>query len=121
MRRSLATGLVAPMPLASLRSPSRQFLTILDCPFWCGLGGHFLQLIYPSTYTTLPALAYSPVGTVALVGLAYNVGVVGAKHCWYTMELTAKDYVQDQKVATILRYAMLITILLAVEALFVES
>lgn len=95
-------------------------LSIAHCPFWGGIANHFLQLAYPSTYTTVSALAYSPVGTVALVVLAYNVSVVGGKHCWYTLELTAKDYLQDQKLAMIVRYLILFTILLSVEAMFVE-
>jgi hypothetical protein len=82
---------------------------------------HFTQLIYPSTYTSIAAIAYSPIGTLALILLAYNVGVVGAKHCWYTLELTVKDYVQDQQLVAVLRYILLITILLSVENLFIES
>ncbi|CUG87138.1 membrane-associated protein, putative [Bodo saltans] len=85
------------------------------------VSAHFTQLVYPSTYTTVAAVAYSPIATLALILLAYNVGVVGAKHCWYTLELTVKDYVQDQQLVAVLRYLLLLTILFSVEALFIES
>lgn len=106
---------------SSMHEPNRQFF---NCPCLTGaatdVSGHFVQLIYPSTYTSIAALMYTPIGTLALILLAYNVGVVGAKHCWYTLELTAKDYVQDQQLVAIIRYILLITILLSVENLFIE-
>lgn len=126
MRRAcLSSGLLQKSaslaPTALALQASARHLTIGDCPFWSEIGNHVFQLIYPTTYTTLPALAYSPLGTIALIGLAYNVSVIGTKHCWYTMDLTARDYLQDQKVAMMIRYVILLTILFSVEALFVEN
>lgn len=124
LRRAVCSSRTGRMVVAAptaLVTPQRNAATIFNCPCITGVGSHFLQVIQPSTYTTLASLAYSPVGTVALILLAYNVGVIGAKHCWYTLELTAKDYVQDQQLAVVVRYLILLTILLSVEALFIES
>lgn len=100
---------------------SRRNLSIADCTFWGGVANHFSQVIYPSTYVTGASLLYSPLGTLALVALAYNVIVIGGKHCWYTVELTAKDYLQDLQLYAVSRYLILLSILLGLEAVFVEA
>ncbi|RNE97472.1 hypothetical protein TraAM80_09297 [Trypanosoma rangeli] len=69
---------------------------------------------------SLSTLLYSPLGTALLVALAYNVVVIGTKHVTYTMEITGKDYVQDQQLHTIMKYSILSCILLAMEVIFVE-
>lgn len=63
---------------------------------------------------------YSPLGTAMLVLLAYNVVVGGTKHFHYSMDLTAKDYVQDQQLYTIMKYGIMCCILLGMEVLFIE-
>lgn len=69
---------------------------------------------------SLSTLLYSPLGTAMLVVLAYNVVVIGTKHVNYSMEITAKDYVQDQQLYVIMRYGILSCILLGMEVMFVE-
>jgi hypothetical protein len=81
---------------------------------------HTAGLVNPVTYTSLGALSYSPIGTGALVLLAYNVSVVGLKHLWYTLEMISKDYHQDQQLQMISRYMLLVSLLLSVESLFIE-
>jgi hypothetical protein len=83
--------------------------------------GHMTGAINPATYTTLAALPYSPLGTGALVLLAYNVSVVGVKHLWYALEMVSKDYHQDQQLQVLVRYLLLVSLLISVEALFVEA
>lgn len=73
------------------------------------------------TFTCLSTMSYAPIGTLMGVALAYNVGVVGLKHMWYTMEMVAKDYVQDIQLQVTVRYLILLSLLLAVEQLFVEA
>lgn len=70
--------------------------------------------------TSLATLLYSPVGTAMLIVLAYNVVVICTKHVNYSMEITAKDYVQDQQLYVIMRYGILSCILLGMEVMFVE-
>lgn len=70
--------------------------------------------------TSLSTLLYSPIGTAMIVVLAYNVIVVCTKHVNYSLEITAKDYVQDQQLLTIMRYGILSCILLGMEVMFIE-
>jgi hypothetical protein len=70
--------------------------------------------------TSLSTLLYSPVGTAMIVVLAYNVIVICSKHVNYSLEITAKDYVQDQQLLTIMRYGILSCILLGMEVMFIE-
>ncbi|KAH9578406.1 hypothetical protein LSM04_006754 [Trypanosoma melophagium] len=69
---------------------------------------------------SLSTLLYSPLGTALLLLLTYNVVVIGTKHVVYTMEITGKDYVQDQQLHQIMRYGIFACVLLAMEVLFVE-
>lgn len=69
---------------------------------------------------SLSTLLYSPLGTAMLIVLAYNVVVVCTKHVNYSMEITAKDYVQDQQLYVIMRYGILSCILLGMEVMFIE-
>lgn len=122
--RRAAVAVTGASSAVALQQQSRQ-ASLWNCPCFnttvTDVSTHFTQLIYPSTYTSIAAISYSPIGTLALILLAYNVGVVGAKHCWYTLELTVKDYVQDQQLVAVLRYLLLLTILLSVESLFIEA
>lgn len=70
--------------------------------------------------TSLSTLLYSPMGTAMMVVLAYNVVVICTKHVNYSLEITAKDYVQDQQLFIIMRYGILCCILLGMEVMFVE-
>jgi len=73
-----------------------------------------------SSCTSLSTLLYSPLGTLMYIMLAYNVVVICTKHVNYSMEITAKDYVQDQQLYVIMRYGILSCILLGMEVMFVE-
>lgn len=55
-----------------------------------------------------------------LILLAYNVVVIALKHFHYSMDLTAKDYVQDQQLYVIMRYGIMCCLLLGAEVLFIE-
>eukprot|EP00796_Vickermania_ingenoplastis_P004464 gene4464-3259_t len=90
---------------------------VSTCPFLTNLSAHSAQL---AGCTTLSGLMYSPLGTAMLLLLAYNVVVIGTKHLYYTMDLTAKDYVQDQQLYAIMRYGIMCCLLLGMEVLFVE-
>lgn len=81
------------------------------------LGAHCTNV---AACTSLSTVLYSPLGTAMMLVLAYNVAVIGTKHVNYTMEITAKDYVQDQQLYVIMRYGILSCILLGMEVLFVE-
>lgn len=81
------------------------------------LATHALQV--PSCFS-LSTLLYSPLGTAMLIVLAYNMVVVGTKQMTYIMEITGKDYVQDQQLHQIMKYGILSCLLLAMEVLFVE-
>ncbi|KAG5493539.1 hypothetical protein JIQ42_01909 [Leishmania sp. Namibia] len=70
--------------------------------------------------TSLSTLLYSPIGTAMVIVLAYNVIVICSKHVNYSLEITAKDYVQDQQLLTIMRYGILSCILLGMEVMFIE-
>ena len=102
-----------------LLSPKRTH-SIDACPFWSNAIPHFTQLIYPSSYVALATLSYSPIGTLALVAIAYNVCCIGSKHLCYTLELTLKDYIQDQQLLHVCRYLVTFAILLGMENVFVE-
>lgn len=82
----------------------------------CPLVGHFATI----GGCTATNLMFSPLGTVALIVLAFNVNYVGLKHLWYTAEFPMRDYVQDAALKQALRYLMLIALLLAGEGYFVE-
>ncbi|KEG07232.1 hypothetical protein DQ04_10481000 [Trypanosoma grayi] len=97
---------------SALRSESRAVSQLMT-----NLTAHSLQL---PACLSLSTLLYSPLGTALLVVLAYNVVVIGTKHVTYTMEITGKDYVQDQQLHMIMKYGILSCILLAMEVLFVE-
>ncbi|KAG5469389.1 hypothetical protein LSCM1_02606 [Leishmania martiniquensis] len=70
--------------------------------------------------TSLSTLLYSPIGTAMAIVLAYNVIVICSKHVNYSLEITAKDYVQDKQLLTIMRYGILSCILLGMEVMFIE-
>lgn len=74
-----------------------------------------------SSYTSLALLPTTPVGTVALTLVTYNISVIGLKHLWYTLELVVKDYIQDVVLQIQLRYAMLLTLMFAIHQVFVEA
>lgn len=110
--------------VTSATTPSMQLVsrrTAWTCPFIGNSIAHFSQLILPSTYTAASALAFSPLGTLAYVALAYNVCVIGTKHLWYTMEFIGKDYLQDLVQQVLYRYHLILVLLLSCEALFIEA
>ncbi|CAG9580691.1 conserved hypothetical protein [Leishmania major strain Friedlin] len=69
---------------------------------------------------SLSTILYSPIGTAMTIVLAYNVIVICSKHVNYSLDITAKDYVQDQQLLTIMRYGILSCILLGMEVMFIE-
>ncbi|EPY15747.1 hypothetical protein STCU_11794 [Strigomonas culicis] len=81
------------------------------------LGAHCTQV---TACTSLSTVLYSPLGTAMLIVLAYNVVVICTKHVNYSMEITAKDYVQDQQLYVIMRYGILACVLLGMEVMFIE-
>jgi hypothetical protein len=94
----------------------RQLFT--DCHILANLAGHGSQLVaYPAT---MSALLSSPIATVALIPLTYNVCVVGLKHLNYTLELFFRDYLQDPILLQVVRYMIFITLIVATSNLFVE-
>ncbi|CCD21514.1 hypothetical protein TRVL_05186 [Trypanosoma vivax] len=105
MRGFTVTKVTSPMP----RRHASQLVP--------NIVAHSVQL--PSC-VSLSSMLYSPLGTIMLIALAYNVVVIGTKHFYYTMELTGKDYVQDQLLHQVMRYGILCCILLSMEMLFVE-
>ncbi|KPI85251.1 hypothetical protein ABL78_5704 [Leptomonas seymouri] len=101
-------------PNTALTCSKRQYLGATVLPNFLT---HCTQV---GSCTSLSTLLYSPIGTVMLVVLAYNVIVICSKHVNYSLEITAKDYVQDQQLLTIMRYGILSCILLGMEVMFIE-
>lgn len=125
-RAALLTGATAMrMPSTTRHGATSAQSTALTCAKRQYLGAtvmpnfmtHCTQL---GACTSLSTLLYSPVGTAMIVVLAYNVIVVCTKHVNYSLEITAKDYVQDQQLLTIMRYGILSCILLGMEVMFIE-
>ena len=85
------------------------------------LVSHDMGLLSAATYSSVGALAASPIGTVALVGVAYNTCVVGLKHLWYTLEMLCRDYIQDPVLAQTARYMVLVCLMICCEVLFIEA
>lgn len=90
-------------------------------PFIQELANHAVGVFSVSTFTNVGALAMSPIGTAVGVLAAYNVCVVGLKHLWYTLELTIRDYLQDQILAQWFRYLVLWMLLISVEQTLIEA
>lgn len=108
---------VSPVASSSALVPQhRTIINVCACP----LLGHFGQLFCAKTYA-LGALTSGPYGTVALLALSYNFCVVGVKHLYYTIEITTRDYVQDYVVQQWLRYLILLSLLVAMESVFIEA
>ncbi|KPA76643.1 putative mitochondrial hypothetical protein [Leptomonas pyrrhocoris] len=101
-------------PSAALTCARRQYLGATVLPNFMT---HCTQI---GACTSLSTLLYSPIGTAMIVILAYNVVVICSKHVNYSLEITAKDYVQDQQLLTIMRYGILSCILLGMEVMFIE-
>ena len=91
-----------------------------DCPTTLNIVSHAAQVADVATYTNLGALLYSPLGTAALVLLAYNVGVVGLRHLSVSLEFAARDYLQDYPLVHAYRYLVLVSLLLGFERMFIE-
>jgi hypothetical protein len=96
-----------------LRATQRRAVT----PLLATLPGHLTGITAVGTGSLLA----SPVGTVALVGAAYQVGYVGLKYAWFQMEMVSRDYLQDYVLAQQMRYIFLISMLLGFEGLFIEA
>ncbi|ORC90571.1 uncharacterized protein TM35_000083690 [Trypanosoma theileri] len=107
----------------NIRNNTCMSVTALQCnkrpitQLATNLTAHSLQL---QGCLSLSTLLYSPLGTAFLLLLAYNVVVIGTKHVVYTIEITGKDYVQDQQLHQIMKYGIFACVLLAMEVLFVE-
>ena len=84
------------------------------------VAGPFLAHLSSISAVSSTNLMYTPLGTAALVAMAYNVNLVGLKHLWYTSELPARDYVQDAALKQVIRYLMLISLLFTANGLFCE-
>ena len=113
-RRVTAAPVAASAALvAAPRAFCCELVAAAACPLWC----HFGSI---AGGVSGAALASSPVGTVALVALAFNVNYVGLKHLWYTSEFPMRDYLQDAALKQCLRYMMLISLMLAGNGYFVE-
>ena len=108
-------AMVAPRAVVQRRSLA------CNCHVMNAVGAHFGELGNAATYMSVSTLAYSPLGTLALLLVAYNTSVVGVKHCWYTLEMVAKDYVQDIQLQVTLRYVILLALLFGVEGVLVEA
>lgn len=111
-------------PTSALRLPAAAPATtavarrhFVGQAFLSNFGAHCTQV---SACTSLSTILYSPLGTAMLLVLAYNVVVICTKHVNYTMEITAKDYVQDQQLYVIMRYGIMACILLGMEVMFIE-
>ncbi|KAG5495076.1 hypothetical protein JKF63_02129 [Porcisia hertigi] len=113
-RPSMATPSISPSQSGALTIAKRQYLTTTVIPNFMT---HCTQI---GGCTSLASILYSPIGTLMAIVLAYNVIVICTKHVNYSLDLTAKDYVQDQQLLTIMRYGILSCILLGMEVLFVE-
>lgn len=98
-----------------------QRRTFVNSAFLSNIVSHDLGLFNAATYTSVGALATSPIGTGALVLAAYNVCVVGLKHFWSTLEILVRDYVQDLVLAQTARYMLLVCLILCCAQLFVEA
>jgi hypothetical protein len=114
----------APVTRRSLASsmPSMVYQRRLASTSLLGnLVSHDMGLMSAATYTSVGALATSPIGTTALVVVAYNTCVVGLKHLWYTLEMLCRDYLQDPVLAQTARYAILVCLMICCEVIFIEA
>lgn len=91
--------------------------SLSNLSFTANLAAHGSQI---SCCPTLGGLLYSPLGTAMLVLLAYNVIAIVSKQFHYAHDLTAKDYIQDLGLYTIMYYGIMLCILLGMEVLFIE-
>ena len=101
--------------------PTTASRSLAAPPLLASLGGHFAQLAFPSTYLNAAAWATSPVTTLGLVLVAYNVNVIFVKHVWYTLEMLTKDYHQDLQLHQLCRYMIYLSLLFMMHFLFVEA
>ncbi|CAJ1033434.1 hypothetical protein Q4I30_007016 [Leishmania utingensis] len=113
-RPSTAAAATSHPQSGALTVSKRQYLGATVIP---NLMTHCTQV---GACTSLSTILYSPVGTAMAIVLAYNVIVICSKHVNYSLEITAKDYVQDQQLLTIMRYGILSCILLGMEVMFIE-
>lgn len=81
------------------------------------LAGHLLGAVsVPSAF----GLMGSPWGTMAMVALAYNVSVSGSSHAQYSLDIVARDYIQDTVLYNALRYLVVLSLISLVAQLFIE-
>ena len=89
-------------------------------PYECTdvLAGHALGIL------GVPAAASvmgTPIGTLALVALAYNVSVSGASHVQYSLDILARDYLQDTVLYNSMRYLVVLALICLVAHLLIEA
>ena len=65
-------------------------------------------------------LLCSPIGTLASLGMTFNVVVCGASHIQYTMDMVARDYLEDDVLYVICRYFLLISLVTIFLQIFIE-
>ena len=74
--------------------------------------------------TILPAadipLLCSPIGTVAQMGLVFNLVVCGSSHLQYTMDMVARDYLEDDVLYVMCRYFLILSMIVIFLQIFVE-
>ena len=74
--------------------------------------------------TVLPAadmpLLSSSLGTMASLGLAFNLVVCGSSHVQYTMDMVARDYLEDDVLYIICRYLLILSMITIFLQLYVE-
>ena len=123
IRGSMIPRRAAASVLSSHLAVSRRSLCAAPCccTLSANLSQHFYLLFDGATYMSAGALLTSPIGTVALLLLSYNLCVVGTKHLWYTLEMTFKDYGQDVLLQQAIRYCLLLCLIIATTHLFIEA
>ena len=117
LRRAAARTSVSALAVPAVATSQRREL-FFDAPIVYNTGLHFSSLL--GVPASMSALVSSPIGTIALIGLTFNVAVVGVKHLQYTLELFLKDYYQDVVLLHALRYLIFITLIISTAHLFVE-
>ncbi len=106
---------------AAMQVPLATQRRMASGSFLSNIIAHDMGLLNAATYTSVGTLAMSPIGTTALVAVAYNTCVVGLKHLWYTLEMLTRDYLQDPQLVQVARYMILMSLIICCAQLFIEA
>ena len=110
---------------ATIAAPSAMTVTsrrnLTECPILCNIAYHTAELATVATYTSGATLAFTPIGTAALVAAAFATSSAGIKYNWFLTELAIRDYIQDNVLQVVLRYLTMISLMLAFVSVFIES